>query len=160
MVRPSGRRADDDLGPVTNKTCRVQGRTVIVSFRSVRGRHSTSDLQSTLIPLPAGLHYDTGTPVSSTQPPPIPLKSRPPLSSHISHTPVPYEAYGSAHPHSQPPSAVYDPYLAAPTVRPHIPYRSSAQELLTEFSAWIYMYFPIFAPAIRPGAQSCKPYIQ
>ncbi|KAI5667152.1 hypothetical protein M9H77_17005 [Catharanthus roseus] len=26
--------------------------------------------------------------------------------------------------------------------------------------AWIYMYFPIFAPAVRPGTQSCKPYIQ
>ncbi|KAI5649783.1 hypothetical protein M9H77_35788 [Catharanthus roseus] len=29
---------------------------------------------------------------------------------------------------------VYDPYLVAPTVRPHMPYRSSAQEPLTKFS--------------------------
>ncbi|KAI5648211.1 hypothetical protein M9H77_34216 [Catharanthus roseus] len=43
--------------------------------------------------------------------------------------------YGSTHPHSQPPPAVYDPYLAAPTIRPHIPYRSSAQEPLTEWLA-------------------------
>ncbi|KAI5649073.1 hypothetical protein M9H77_35078 [Catharanthus roseus] len=34
----------------------------------------------------------------------------------------------------RPPPAVHDPYLAAPTVCPHIPYRSSAQEPLTEFS--------------------------
>ncbi|KAI5663231.1 hypothetical protein M9H77_22554 [Catharanthus roseus] len=26
--------------------------------------------------------------------------------------------------------------------------------------AWIYMYFPIFAPAVRPGALSCKTHIQ
>ncbi|KAI5677860.1 hypothetical protein M9H77_08810 [Catharanthus roseus] len=26
--------------------------------------------------------------------------------------------------------------------------------------AWIYMYFPMFAPSVRPGTQSCKPYIQ
>ncbi|KAI5680821.1 hypothetical protein M9H77_02048 [Catharanthus roseus] len=77
MVRPSSRRGDDDLGPVTDMTGRVQGRTVTASSRS---------------------------------------------------------AYGSAYPHSQPPPTVYDPYLAAPTVRPHIPYRSSAQEPLTEFS--------------------------
>ncbi|KAI5678312.1 hypothetical protein M9H77_09262 [Catharanthus roseus] len=26
--------------------------------------------------------------------------------------------------------------------------------------AWIYMYFPMFTPAVRPGTQSCRPYIQ
>ncbi|KAI5682695.1 hypothetical protein M9H77_03923 [Catharanthus roseus] len=26
--------------------------------------------------------------------------------------------------------------------------------------AWIYMYIPMFAPAVRPDTQSCKPYIQ
>ncbi|KAI5649139.1 hypothetical protein M9H77_35144 [Catharanthus roseus] len=88
------------------------------------------DLPSTLTPFPTGSHYDTCAPGSSTQPPLVPFRSRPPLPSHQSHTPVLYEAYGSAHPHSQPPPAVYDPYLAAPTVRPHIPYRSSAQEQL------------------------------
>ncbi|KAI5648771.1 hypothetical protein M9H77_34776 [Catharanthus roseus] len=82
MIRPSGRREDDDLGYVTDMTGRVQGRTVTASSRGVRGRHSTSNLPSTPTPLPAGLHYDT----------------------------------------------------ASPTVRPHIPYRSSAQEPLTEFS--------------------------
>ncbi|KAI5661384.1 hypothetical protein M9H77_20707 [Catharanthus roseus] len=44
MVRPSGRRGDDDLGPVTDRTGRVEGRTVTPSSRGVRGRHSTSDL--------------------------------------------------------------------------------------------------------------------
>ncbi|KAI5671965.1 hypothetical protein M9H77_12329 [Catharanthus roseus] len=134
MVRPSGRRGDDDLGPVTEKTCRVQGQTVIASSRGVRGRHSTFDLSSTPTPLLAGLHYDTSALGSSTQPSLVPFRSRPHIPSHLSYTPVSYEAYGSVHPHSQPPHAVYDPYLAAPTVRPHIPYRSSAQEPLTEFS--------------------------
>ncbi|KAI5678016.1 hypothetical protein M9H77_08966 [Catharanthus roseus] len=108
MVRPSGRRRYDDLGPVTNRTGRVQGRTITASSR--------------------------GAPKSSTQPLPVPFRSRPLLPSHLSHIPVLYEAYGSAHQHSQPPPAVYDPYLAAPTVRSHIPYRSLAQEPLTEFS--------------------------
>ncbi|KAI5652705.1 hypothetical protein M9H77_29892 [Catharanthus roseus] len=26
--------------------------------------------------------------------------------------------------------------------------------------AWIYMYFPMFAPPVRAGARLCKPYIQ
>ncbi|KAI5676101.1 hypothetical protein M9H77_07051 [Catharanthus roseus] len=147
MVRPSDRRGDDDLDPLTDRTGRVQGCTITASSRGVRGRHSTSDLLSTSTPLLAGFHYDTGALGSSTQPPPVPFRSRPPLPSHLSHTPVPYEAYGSVHPPSHPPPAVYDPYLHAPTVRPHIPYRSSAQEPLNEFSgsAWIYMYFPMFA---------------
>ncbi|KAI5661624.1 hypothetical protein M9H77_20947 [Catharanthus roseus] len=134
MVRPSGRRGDDDLGLVTDRTGSVQGRTVTASSRGVRGRHSTSDLPSIHTPLPAGFYHDIGVPESSTQLPPIPFRSRPVHPSHLSHTPVPYEAYGSAYPYSQPPPAVYDPYLAAPTVHPYIPYRSSVQEPLTEFS--------------------------
>ncbi|KAI5676025.1 hypothetical protein M9H77_06975 [Catharanthus roseus] len=62
MVCPSGRRGDDDIGSVTNRTCRVQGRTVTASSRGVRGRHSTSNLPST--PLPAGFYHDTGAPGS------------------------------------------------------------------------------------------------
>ncbi|KAI5652331.1 hypothetical protein M9H77_29518 [Catharanthus roseus] len=142
MVRPNGRRRGDDLGLVTDRTGRVQGRTITASSRGMKGRYSTSDLPATPIPLPAGIHYDIGAPESSTQPLPVPFRSRPPFPSYLSHTPVPYEAYGSAHLHSQPPSAVYDPYLVAPTVCPHIPYRSSAQETLTEFSG----------PAIQLGA--------
>ncbi|KAI5673191.1 hypothetical protein M9H77_13555 [Catharanthus roseus] len=76
----------------------------------------------------------TGASGSSTQPLPVPFRSRPPHSSPLSHTPVPYEAYRFEYPHSHPSPIVYDPYLAAPTVRPHISYRSSAQEPLTEFS--------------------------
>ncbi|KAI5681524.1 hypothetical protein M9H77_02752 [Catharanthus roseus] len=37
MVRPSGRRGDADLGPVTNRTGRVEGRPVTASSRGVRG---------------------------------------------------------------------------------------------------------------------------
>ncbi|KAI5659391.1 hypothetical protein M9H77_28184 [Catharanthus roseus] len=85
MVRLSGHRGDENLGPVMDMTCRVQGRTVTASSRGVRGRHSTSDLPSTPTPLPASLHYDT--------------------------------------------SASGNSYCTS-----HIPYRSSAQEPLTEFS--------------------------
>ncbi|KAI5667151.1 hypothetical protein M9H77_17004 [Catharanthus roseus] len=113
MVRPTGRRGDEDLGPVTDRIGCVQGCTVTTSSRGVRGRHSTSDLPSTPNPLPVGFHYDTGAPGSSTKPPPVPFRSLPPLPSHLFHTPVPYEAYRYAHPPSHPPPAVYDPYLHA-----------------------------------------------
>ncbi|KAI5682774.1 hypothetical protein M9H77_04002 [Catharanthus roseus] len=134
MVRPSGRRGDDDLGPVTDRTGLVEGRTITASSRGLRGRRSTFDLLSTLNSLPAGFHYDTGAPESSTQPPPLSFRSRPPLPSHLSHTPVPYEAYGSTHPPSHPQTQCMIPTYIASTVRPHIPYRSAAQEPLKEFS--------------------------
>ncbi|KAI5649558.1 hypothetical protein M9H77_35563 [Catharanthus roseus] len=133
MFRPSDCRGEDDLGSITDKTGRVEGRTITASSRSLRGRHSTSDFPSTPNPFPTSFHYDTGASGSSTQPPPVPFRSRPPLPSHLSYTPVPYEVYGSAHPPSHHPDTVYDPYLHAPTVRPHISYRSAAQEPLKEF---------------------------
>ncbi|KAI5675430.1 hypothetical protein M9H77_06380 [Catharanthus roseus] len=96
MVRPSGRRGDDDLGPVT------------ASFRGEAGY--------------------------STQLPAVPFRYRPPLQPHLSHTHVPYEPYGSAHPPSHPTDTIHDPYLHAPTViRPCILYRSAIQEPILEF---------------------------
>ncbi|KAI5677052.1 hypothetical protein M9H77_08002 [Catharanthus roseus] len=75
MVRPSSCRGDDDdLGPVTGRTGRVQGCNVTASSRDVRGQHSTSDLLSSPTLLPAGLHYDTGAPGSFTQ---LPLGQNP-----------------------------------------------------------------------------------
>ncbi|KAI5647574.1 hypothetical protein M9H77_33579 [Catharanthus roseus] len=68
MVRSSGRRGDDDFDPVTDRTCRVDGRTVTASSRGVRGRHSTSDLSATSTHLAPGFHHGTGEPESSTQP--------------------------------------------------------------------------------------------
>ncbi|KAI5683176.1 hypothetical protein M9H77_04404 [Catharanthus roseus] len=121
MVRPGGRRGDDD--------------TVTASSRGTRGRHSTSDLPATLIPLALSFHHGTGAHCSSTQPPTVPFRSRPPLQPHLSYTPVPYEVYESAHPWTfTPPDTIYDPYLHAPTIRPYIPYRSAAQEPILEFS--------------------------
>ncbi|KAI5661226.1 hypothetical protein M9H77_20549 [Catharanthus roseus] len=129
MVRPKGRRGDADLGPVTDRTGRVEGRPVTASSRGMRGRHSTSDLLVTPTPLAPGFHHGTGEAGSSTQPPAVPFRSRPPLQPHLSHTPVPYEPYGSAHPPSHPTDTAYDLYLHAPTVvRPCIPYRSTIQE--------------------------------
>ncbi|KAI5680866.1 hypothetical protein M9H77_02093 [Catharanthus roseus] len=133
MVRPIGRRGDDDLSPVTDKTGRVEGRTVTGSSRGVRGRHSTSDLPATPTHLALGFHHGTGKPGSSTQLLTIPFRSQPPLQPHLSHTPVPYEPYGSAQSSSHPTDTVYDLYLHAPTIRPHIPYRSITQELILEF---------------------------
>ncbi|KAI5672138.1 hypothetical protein M9H77_12502 [Catharanthus roseus] len=134
MVRHSGHRGDNDHGAVTDRTGRIEGCTITASSRGLRGRHSTSDLPSTLNPLPACFHYDTGALRSSTQPPPIPFRSRPPLPSHPSYTHLPYEPYGSAHPPSHL-QIVYDPYLHAPIVRPHIPYRSVALEPIQEFNS-------------------------
>ncbi|KAI5673456.1 hypothetical protein M9H77_13820 [Catharanthus roseus] len=129
MVRPSGRRGDADLGPVTNRTGRVEERPVTASSRGVRGRHSTFDLLVTPTPLASGFHHGTGEAGSSTQPPAVPFRSRPPLQPHLSHTLVPYEPYGFAHPPSHPTDTVYDPYLHAPTVvGPRILYRFAIQE--------------------------------
>ncbi|KAI5658441.1 hypothetical protein M9H77_27234 [Catharanthus roseus] len=83
-----------------DKTGRVQGRTVTASFGGVRGRHSTSDPPSThtlLLLVFIMIQVALG---SSTQPPYASFRSPPPLPSHLSHTPVPYEAYGSVHPPS------------------------------------------------------------
>ncbi|KAI5653474.1 hypothetical protein M9H77_30661 [Catharanthus roseus] len=60
MVRSSGRRGDADLGPVTDRTGRVEGRLVTALSRGVRGRHSTSDLPVTPTPLAPGFHHGTG----------------------------------------------------------------------------------------------------
>ncbi|KAI5654119.1 hypothetical protein M9H77_31306 [Catharanthus roseus] len=103
MVRPSGRRGDADLGPVMDRTGRVEGCPITASSRGEAG--------------------------SSTQPPVVPFRSRPPFQPHMSHTRVPYEPYGSTHPPSHPTDTVCDPYLHAPTVvRPRIPYKSAIQE--------------------------------
>ncbi|KAI5649546.1 hypothetical protein M9H77_35551 [Catharanthus roseus] len=100
MVRPSGRRGDADLGLVTDKTGRVEGRPIAASSRGVRGRHSTSDLPVIPTPLAPSFHYGTGEAGSSTQPPVVLFRSQPPLQPHLSHTPVSYEPYGSGHPPS------------------------------------------------------------
>ncbi|KAI5647965.1 hypothetical protein M9H77_33970 [Catharanthus roseus] len=129
MVRPSSRRGDTDLGPVTDRTCRVEGRPVTTSSRGVRGRHSTYDILVTPTPLAPSFYHGTSEAGSSTQPPAVPFRSRPPLHPHLSHTLVPYEPYGSVHQPSHHTDIVYDPYLQAPTVvRPCIPYRSAIQE--------------------------------
>ncbi|KAI5658968.1 hypothetical protein M9H77_27761 [Catharanthus roseus] len=129
IVRPSGHRGDADLGPVMDRTSQVEGRPVTTSSKGVRGRHSTSDIPITPTPLAPGFHHGIGEVWSSTQPPAVPFRSRPPLHPHLSHTPVRYELYGSAHPPSHHTDTVYDPYLQAPTVvRPRILYRSVIQE--------------------------------
>ncbi|KAI5678839.1 hypothetical protein M9H77_09789 [Catharanthus roseus] len=111
---------------------RSLGPTVTTLSKGVRGRHSTSDLPATPTHLATGFHHGTGEPGSSTQPPAVPFRSRPPLQPHLSHTPVPYEPYGSAQPSSHPPDTIYDPYLHAPTIRPRIPYRSATKEPILE----------------------------
>ncbi|KAI5673535.1 hypothetical protein M9H77_13899 [Catharanthus roseus] len=102
MVRPSGRREGDDLGPVMDRTGRVEGRTFTTSSRDARGRHGTSDHPANPTHFAHGFHHGTGEPRSSAQPPPIPFRSRPPLQPHQSHNPMPYEPYGSAQPSSHP----------------------------------------------------------
>ncbi|KAI5658902.1 hypothetical protein M9H77_27695 [Catharanthus roseus] len=69
MVRPNGSGGDDDLGPVTDRTSRVEGRTIIASSRGVRGRRSTFDFPATPTHLAPSFHHGTGEPGSSTQPP-------------------------------------------------------------------------------------------
>ncbi|KAI5674384.1 hypothetical protein M9H77_14748 [Catharanthus roseus] len=56
----NGRRGDDDLGPVIDRTGRVEGRIITASSRGVRWRYSTSDLPVTPTPLAPGFHHGTG----------------------------------------------------------------------------------------------------
>ncbi|KAI5677485.1 hypothetical protein M9H77_08435 [Catharanthus roseus] len=62
MVRPRVHRGDDDLGPMTDRTDRVEGRVVTVSSHGVRGCHSTSDILSTPTPFGPSIYYDPGAP--------------------------------------------------------------------------------------------------
>ncbi|KAI5648931.1 hypothetical protein M9H77_34936 [Catharanthus roseus] len=152
MVRPSGRRGDANLGPVTDRIGRVEGRPVTASSRGVRGRHSTSDIPVTPTLLAPGFHHGIGEAGSSIQPPAVPSRFRPPLHPHLSHTPVPYEPYGSAHPPSHHTDTLYDPYLQAPTVvRPRIPYRSAIQEPI--------LYDGSQPRQIEYGVSSYDPYV-
>ncbi|KAI5652729.1 hypothetical protein M9H77_29916 [Catharanthus roseus] len=121
---------------VLSRTRQVELRGALSQLRleCVRGRHSTSNLPVTPTPLAPGFHHGTGEAGYSTQQPTVPFRSRPLLQPHLSHTPVPYELYESAHPPSHPTDTVYDPYLYAPTVmRPRIPYRYAIQEPILEF---------------------------
>ncbi|KAI5671093.1 hypothetical protein M9H77_11457 [Catharanthus roseus] len=45
------------------------------------------------------------------------------------------------------------PICTGTWIRPH------ALKLRSWLDAWIYMYFSMFVPSVRPGTQSCKPYI-
>ncbi|KAI5677620.1 hypothetical protein M9H77_08570 [Catharanthus roseus] len=56
---PGAHRGDDDLGSVTDRTGRVESRTVTASFRSLRGRHITSGIPSTPTPFAIGIYYHT-----------------------------------------------------------------------------------------------------
>ncbi|KAI5650442.1 hypothetical protein M9H77_36447 [Catharanthus roseus] len=47
MARLGAHRGDNDLSPVTDRICRVEGLTVTTSSRSLRGRHTTFDIPST-----------------------------------------------------------------------------------------------------------------
>ncbi|KAI5656546.1 hypothetical protein M9H77_25339 [Catharanthus roseus] len=112
MLRLEARKGDDDLGPVTHKTSRVEGHAVSALSRSVRGHYSTSDIPST----PAPIGRDT----------PIPFRTHPPTTSYHSYTFVPYDPYG----YSQPPHTSYDPYAHAPS----LPIRMPGQDRTQNFS--------------------------
>ncbi|KAI5674185.1 hypothetical protein M9H77_14549 [Catharanthus roseus] len=128
----------DDIGLVTDRTDQIQGRVVTALSRGVRGRHSTSDIPYIPAPFGPGIYYDPGAPGSSTQPPHLLVRTRPPLPSHCPHTPIPYDPYGSSQLPSQPLPTSYDPHAHAPSVPPHMPaqepplYRSKHQQRLNE----------------------------
>ncbi|KAI5653967.1 hypothetical protein M9H77_31154 [Catharanthus roseus] len=112
MVRPDRCRADNDLSPVTNKTCRVQGRTITALSRSLRGRHSTSDIPSTSTPFANGFHYDIGAPA-------VPIRSHP-LPSHLPYTPVLY-MYMDLHSHRHNPHPHPHPHYMIPIFKAQKP---------------------------------------
>ncbi|KAI5659540.1 hypothetical protein M9H77_28333 [Catharanthus roseus] len=127
MVRPEARMGADDLGPVIDRTGRVEGHVVIASSRGVRGRPSISEISSTPAPLGPGIYYDSGAPGSSTQPPPIPFRTRPPTTLHHPYTPILYDHYG----YSQPPLTSYDPYAHTPSLPLRMPDHDRPQDFGT-----------------------------
>ncbi|KAI5681575.1 hypothetical protein M9H77_02803 [Catharanthus roseus] len=60
MVRLGARRGDDDLGPVTDRTGRIESCTVTASSRSVRRCFSTLDILSTPAPFGPGILVHQG----------------------------------------------------------------------------------------------------
>ncbi|KAI5667953.1 hypothetical protein M9H77_17806 [Catharanthus roseus] len=156
------RRGDDDLGPVTDRTSRVEGCAVTASSRGVRGCPSTSDIPSTPAPFGPSIYYDPGALGSFHSATPIPFRTRPPTTLHHLYTSIPYDPYG----YSQPPYTSYDLYAHAHSLPLRIlgeTLRVDTKELSGCWSlleAWIYLYFPMFSLAVRSGAKLCKPYIQ
>ncbi|KAI5649818.1 hypothetical protein M9H77_35823 [Catharanthus roseus] len=132
-------QGDTNLGPMTDRTGRVEGRAVTAPSRSVKGRPSTSNIPSTPAPFGPSIYYDPGVPASSTQSLPISFRTRPPTTSHHPYTPISYDPYG---------------WHASCVDTKDLSGRWSLLE------AWIYLYFLMFAPSVRPGAKLCKPYIQ
>ncbi|KAI5656556.1 hypothetical protein M9H77_25349 [Catharanthus roseus] len=130
MVRPGARRGDDDLGPLTDRTGRVEGRVVTASIRGVRGHHSTLYMLST--PAPFGPVFHPATP--------IPFRTQPSTPSHRLYTPISYDPCRS----SQPPCTSYDPYAHAPSLPLHMPgqdrplYHSKTQVSLNEEFRWTH----------------------
>lgn len=55
---PQSRRRNGDLGLVADTSGRLQSCTVIVSSQGMRGRHSTSNILTTLDPVGPGIYHD------------------------------------------------------------------------------------------------------
>ncbi|KAI5663469.1 hypothetical protein M9H77_22792 [Catharanthus roseus] len=89
MVQPEVRRGDDALSLLTDRTGRVEGRTVTASSRGVRRRHSTSDIPSTSIPIGPDMYYDPGDlssyHITPSVYPPYPMTFMDILSHHKHH---------------------------------------------------------------------------
>ncbi|KAI5677269.1 hypothetical protein M9H77_08219 [Catharanthus roseus] len=114
MVRLGACRGDDYLGPVIDRTGRVEDRVVTAS----------SYISSTSAPIGPGMYYDPGAP-----------GTRPPTTSYHPYTPLRYVPYG----YSQPPQTSYDLYAHAPSLPIRMPsldpaqYFSNTQIPLNEF---------------------------
>ncbi|KAI5659563.1 hypothetical protein M9H77_28356 [Catharanthus roseus] len=206
IVRPSGRRGDDDLDPVMERTGRVQGRTVTASSRDYGvsssepfiERHSADmffeEAHERVNDVGDGDdhdHDDSEDAGDEEQPMPVAPASgsdrRPrhekgkgltgsfmSVMNKISGSQEEIEGFilGADRP-SRGRSCCPG---AHPSYRGHdhglLKCRSRYMALigwnvtdaqvfpLATGQAWIYMYFPIFAPAVRPDTQPCKPYIQ
>ncbi|KAI5657905.1 hypothetical protein M9H77_26698 [Catharanthus roseus] len=182
MVRLGARRGDDDLRTVTDKTGRVEGRTVTTSSRGVRGCHSTSDISSTSVPIALGLQLGRqffeqlagSVPVdSSYSGAEYGATARGNSSSDVGKKSNNdgWEQTGPADGGPQDPVIVpsYNGHVAGCIWHGQdrgILKSRSRYVSLTGWTpsdpavTWIYLYFPMFAPPVRAGARLCKPYIQ
>ncbi|KAI5652863.1 hypothetical protein M9H77_30050 [Catharanthus roseus] len=128
-----GFRGDDDLGAVTDRTGRVEGRTVTASSCGVRGHHSTSDISSTSAPIAPA--------------PPIPFRTHPPTTSYHPYTSVPYDPYG----YFQPPQISYDPYAHAPS----LPIRMPGLDPIQHFSRTQIPLNDVSGPGLQLVSSLC-----
>ncbi|KAI5654437.1 hypothetical protein M9H77_31624 [Catharanthus roseus] len=189
MVRPGKHRGDDDLGPLTDRTDRVHGRSVTTSSREADEGGNNGDDDG------GDDDQDEGVDVGDEEQP-VPVapangsderprhgkgkgltgsfmsmmskiqgsrNKRPDVAREVlaltqKRKKVKASDWEQTGPADGGP---IDPKLI-PSYGGHVAglwFIEVSIALHGTHRAWIYLYFPLFATAVRPGTEACKPYI-